>query len=229
LDSWYNLPGFYDPLSSISHLAGAVIYLVMSGFLLGGAWWDRKRFWSCAVFVLAALTLLSLSSVFHMMAVGGTPRAVMLRLDVAAIFVLIAGTFTPIHVILFRGWNRWGILLLLWTIVVAGVTLRTIYFEEIPRAVGSGIFLLMGWIGGYSGFLISRELGWRRFRPVLWGGICYSIGAVLNIVEWPVIIPMVWGPHETFHFFVLAALGFHWSFIASISSKPRLAPLNPLA
>jgi len=173
------------------------------------------------VFVISVLTLLSLSGVYHMMELGSTSRAVMLRLDVAAVFVLIAGTFTPVHVIMFRGWNRWGVLALLWLIAIVGVTLRSIFFDKIPSPVGSFIFLSMGWIGLYTAYLIYHKLGWYGFRSVLFGGICYSAGAIINVVQWPVIIPLVWGPHETFHFMVLAGLGFHWSFISKIAQKPQ--------
>lgn len=195
----------------------------MAGFLLCNAWWSRKRFLSCLVFVTSVLTLLSLSGVYHMMELGSTSRAVMLRLDVAAVFVLIAGTFTPVHVIMFRGWNRWGILTLLWLIAIVGVTLRSIFFNKIPSPMGSFIFLSMGWIGLYTAYLIYHRLGWQGFRSVLFGGICYSVGAIINVIQWPIIIPLVWGPHETFHFMVLAGLGFHWSFISKIAQKPQVA------
>ena len=218
MDEWYSIGGFHDPMSSLSHLIGMVIFFVLSIPLLTSA---RRRspstFFYCLQFSLAALFLLSISSVYHMMAVGGTARSVMLRLDIVAIFILIASTFTVFHGILFTGWRRWAIISLVWLIAIVGVTLRTIFFDSIPGYVGDGIFLLMGWIGAVSAYLLWQEYHWRAIGPIVIGGVCYTIGALMNTFDWPVFIYKVWGPHETFHLFVLAGLGAHWAFVWSIA------------
>ena len=217
MDQWYSIGGFYDPMSSLSHLVGTVIFFVLSIPLLISARRSRTTFWFALQFSLAALFLLSISSVYHMMVLGGTARGVMLRLDIAAIFVLIASTFTVIHGILFTGWQRWAIVSLLWTITAVGVTLRIVFFESIPGNVGDGIFLLMGWIGAVSAYLRWKKYHWRAIGPVVVGGLCYTIGALMNTFDWPVFIGKVWGPHETFHLLVLAGLGVHWAFVWSIA------------
>ncbi len=219
MDEWYSIGGFNDPMSSLSHLVGTVIFFVFSIFLLRSSWHSRKSFWFCLQFSFATLFLLSMSFVFHMMAVGGIARDVMLRLDVAAIFVLIASTFTVIHGILFDDWRRWSVIVILWTITIVGVTLRTIFFHSIPAILGDGIFLLMGWIGALSSWLLYKKFGWAAVRPVLSGGALYTIGAIINGIQWPIFINKVWGPHETFHFFVLAGLGVHWAFVWNIADE----------
>lgn len=217
MDHWYSIPGFNDPMSSLSHLVGTVIFFVFSIFLLRSAWRERATFWYSFQFAFASLFLLTMSFVFHMMAVGGTARDVMLRLDVAAIFVLIASTFTVVHGILFSGWRRWAILLGLWIITITGVTLRTIFFHSIPSVIGDGIFLLIGWIGAFSAWLLWKEYKWKAVLPVLAGGVFYTIGAIINAAGWPTFIDKVWGPHESFHLLVLAGLGTHWAFVWSIA------------
>lgn len=217
MDEWYSIGGFNDPMSSLSHLVGTVIFFVFSIFLIRSSWHTRSTFWFCFQFSVATLFMLSMSFVFHMMAVGGTARDVMLRLDVASIFVLIASTFTVFHGVLFSGRKRWAIPLVLWLIVIVGVTLRTIFFHSIPSYLGDGIFLLMGWMGGWSSYLLWKEFGWRAVKPVMAGGLFYTIGALINAFGWPIFIPKVWGPHETFHLLVLAGLGTHWAFAWSIA------------
>ena len=224
MEDWYTLPGFNQPMSSMSHLIGALVYLVLSFILLRRAWRTRSTFWNAFLFAFAAVVLLSLSGVYHMFSPEGKPGRVMIRLDVAAIFFLIAATFTPIHGLLFTGWKRWGILIPLWIIAITGITLRTIFFDSIHLVVGTGIFLLMGWIGGLSSWFLWKKYGWAAVGPTLWGGIMYTIGAVGDAVGWPTIIPKVWGSHETFHFFVLAGLGFHWNFVSQIV-EGRIKPL----
>lgn len=216
MDDWYSIGGFNDPMSSLSHLVGTVVFFVFSMFLLRSAWHSRYKFWFCFQFALATLFMLSMSFVFHMMAVGGIARDVMLRLDVASIFVLIASTFTVIHGMLFEGRKRWVIPAILWLIVVVGVTLRTIFFHSIPSVLGDGIFLLMGWIGALSAYHIWKVFGLAGVKPVLMGGLFYTTGALINAIGWPIFIPKVWGPHETFHLLVLAGLGTHWAFVWAI-------------
>ena len=227
MEHWYTLPGFNQPVSSMSHLVGAVVYLVLAIVILKRAWPSRVIFWNTFLFVFATVVLLSLSGVYHMFSPGGTPGQVMVRLDVAAIFFLIASTFTPIHGVLFSGWKRWGVLVPLWLIAITGITLRTIFFNSIPYWVGTAIFLAMGWIGLFSSILMWRYYRWEAVGPTLWGGIMYTIGAVGDSFAWPTIIPMVWGSHETFHFFVLAGLGFHWHLVSKIV-EGKLLPVRKL-
>ena len=229
MDEWYSIGGFNDPMSSLSHLVGTVIFFVFSIFLLWGARKSRKSFWFSFLFAVSTLLMLTMSFVFHMMSVGSVARDVMLRLDVAAIFVMIASTFTVIHGILFNGWKRWGIIGLLWTITVVGVTIRTIFFHSIPSFLGDGIFLLMGWVGAYSSYLLWKDYQWKAVGPVVVGGLFYTVGAIINAIEWPIFIDKVWGPHETFHLLVLAGLGTHWSLVWRIAdgSFQRLSAANP--
>src|SRR5687767_13132626 len=100
-----SIPGFGDPVSSLTHLAAAVVFAILSGFLVARGRGDAGRAASLAVFAFSCVLLLSMSGVYHLLTPDTAARAVLMRLDHAAIFVLIAGSFTPIHVILLR--NRW--------------------------------------------------------------------------------------------------------------------------
>lgn len=217
MDEWISFGGIANPMSSMSHLAGMIVFLVLSFFMLQSARGSRQRFWYSFVFALAAVFMLTMSSIYHIFEVGFLAREIMLRVDVASIFILIAATFTPIHGVLFTGWKHWGMLGILWSIAIVGATLRIIFFENIPDVVGIGIFLAMGWIGAISAYQLFHDYGAHVVFPVIMGGVLYSIGAVINAADWPVMIDKVWGPHETFHLFVLAALGTHWSLIAKIA------------
>ncbi|QEG21225.1 PAQR family membrane homeostasis protein TrhA [Mariniblastus fucicola] len=217
MDEWYSISGFNDPMSSLSHLVGLVLFAAFSIFLVISAWHSRSKLLFSLQFIAATLFMLSMSFVYHMMAIGSTAREVMLRLDVASIFILIASTFTVIHGMLFVGRKRWMIPTALWSIVIVGVTLRTIFFHSIPSVVGDGIFLLMGWLGAASSWLLWKEFGFEGIKLVVIGGLFYTVGALINATGQPVFIQKVWGPHETFHLLVLAGLGTHWAFVWSIA------------
>jgi len=221
-----SIPGFADPFSSLSHLIGAGIFLALSWFLVRRGQGDWLRVASLLVFSAGSVALLSISGVYHLLTPGGAPRHILQVLDHAAIFILIACSFTPVHVILFRGWGRWGILTLVWLYAYAAITLKSIYFTSMPQSLGLGLYLGMGWIGAYTGLSIWRRYGYELMALILWGGVAYSIGAVLEFIHWPVLIPGVIQWHEVFHIAVLIGLGFHWALIYTVADG-RLTPPPP--
>ena len=84
-----SIPGFSDPVSSLSHLGGAVLFAVLGGFLIFRGRGDWRRVVALAIFVFSCVLLLSLSGVYHLLSPGTAGRSVLMRLDYAAIFVLI--------------------------------------------------------------------------------------------------------------------------------------------
>ena len=214
MDVFYSLPGIYQPLSSFSHLVGALVFACLSLHLLQPVWGNWARFSSVLVFAIATVSLMIISCLFHMSPAGDQTRTVLLRLDLVAIFVMIAATFTPIHVCLFSGWRCWGVLTLVWSVTLAGIVIRMIWFNSITTTPGAVIYLAIGWIGGFSAWLLWRSGQRSLIIPAVAGGICYSIGAIGNATGWPTLIPGFWGPHETLHFAVLGGLACHWKLVA---------------
>ncbi len=217
----YSIPGFSEPVSSLSHLLAAGVFLVLGALLLVSHRGRMARMVGLGIYIFSCIFLLAMSGVFHLLEPGGDARAVLQRLDHAAIFVLIAGTFTPIHLLLFSGWKRWGMLLLIWTLAITGLTLKTIYFNDMPEWVGLMLYLGLGWMGGVSAWLMARHGLHHHLRPLVYGALAYSIGAVLDFLHFPTLIPGVLGPHELFHLFVLAGIAFHWALVVRISNEER--------
>lgn len=200
-----------DPVSGVTHLLGAVVVAAVTPRLLG-----KTRGWhrfSLAVFSFSAIALLCASAMFHWSSAGAT-RHMLQRLDHAAIFVLIAGTFTPVHTILFKGFPRWGMLWLIWTIGLVGIALKLVFFEHVPAWLGIASYVAMGWLGLFAMVGLGRRYSVRFMAPLLYGGLLYTAGAMVELANWPELWPRVIRPHEIFHVAVLAGLGCHWWFIA---------------
>ena len=215
-----SIPGFYEPFSSLSHLLGAVVFAGLSIPLLRRAAGDKGRVISLGIFCIGTVLLLTISGTYHLLEPDGLSRRIMRLIDHAAIFFLIACSFTPGHVILFRGWARWGMLALIWSIAVAGITLKTIYFDSISPSLGLAMYIGMGSIGLGSVYALWRRLGFDYVRPLLWGGIAYAVGGMMEVMRWPVVVSGVVQSHEVFHVAVLIGLAFHWEFnflIANLS------------
>ncbi len=213
-----SIAGFTDPASSLSHLAGAAVFAVLAVLLLRRGRGDTGRMVALSVFAFSCVLLLSFSGVYHLLAPGTDERAVLKRLDHAAIFVLIAGSFTPVHVILFRGAWRWGMLTVVWGAALAGLILKTAFFSSVPESLGLAMYLGLGWLGIFSGIALARRYGFRFIRPLLWGAAAYTVGAVAEFLRWPVLLAGVVGPHELFHLAVLAGISCHWAFILRIAA-----------
>lgn len=209
----YPISGFSDPVSSMTHLFIAPIFLIIGIVMLWKLRGSVSRSVSLLIFVFAVVFLLSMSGVFHLLTPGTSSRYVLQILDHAAIFILIAATFTPIHVLQFKRFMRWGILLLVWGIAIIGITLKSIYFEDVPEILSLALYLGMGWLGALTGYMLYRRLGLQAILPLLYGAMAYSLGAILEFIRYPVFVSGVIGPHELFHVFVLLGISFHWQFV----------------
>lgn len=214
------LPGFYEPFSALTHLGGALVFAYLSAPLLRRASGDRRRIAALAVFSFASVFLLSMSGVFHMLREGSAARSVLGRLDHAGIFVLIAGTHTPVQALFFRGLARWGGLAAMWSVAVTGITLFSVFYHSLPAGLGVGIYLTMGWIAGGAGIVVWRRRGTEDLRLLVLGGVVYSAGALLLGLDRPTLLPGVVGPHEVWHVAVLTALCMHWRFFFNHADAP---------
>jgi channel protein (hemolysin III family) len=213
-----SIPGFNDPLSSFSHLlVGAPIFLALTRVYWAQSKGHPDRQLTLLLYGLANVVLFTLSGVYHLLGSGTAERMVLQRLDHAAIFVLIAGTFTPAHWILFRGWKRWLPLTVVWIAAIAGIVLKSIYFDDVSESLGLLLYLSLGWLGALSGFLIWYHYGGKLFTILLAAAASYTCGAILDYLRWPIIIPGVWGHHECFHLAVLAGAGFFGYFMYRIA------------
>jgi channel protein (hemolysin III family) len=222
-----HLPGLYEPFSAATHLLAAGVFLVLSLALVRRAASDRRRRALTSIYGFSCVLLLLMSGGFHMTTTGSPLNGMMKRLDHAAIYVLIAGTFTPIHGLLFRGWLRWFPLLLLWAITAIGVIIKTAFFSTMSSTVSLSLYLAMGWFGLFGGLMLCKQRGFCFVRPLLLGGICYTAGAIMDLWGWPTPIPGVVHAHEVFHLCVLGGMAFHFAFIWRIA-RPEPGERDPL-
>ena len=217
MPQWLN-----DPVSTLTHGIGAVAFAALGVELIVRGRGSRGRIAALGVFAASAVVLLSASAAFHASPDGSAARIVLQRIDHAAIFVLIAGTFTPIHAIRFRGLARWGAIAGIWALAAVGIALKTVFFGDVPDWLGVVLYLAMGWLG--LGAMIGT---WRMWGPraatlMIAAGLAYTAGAVVELLGWPTLIEGVVGPHEVFHVFVLLGLGLFWLDIRGIAPAQKV-------
>lgn len=214
-----------DRVSGFSHLLGAVVAVVAGVELLRRAGASRERVVSLVIYLVGVVSLLTASGVYHLTSADSPLRAPLQRLDHAAIWVQIAGTFTPIHIVFFRGFWRVFPLVVVWGGAAAGILLKVVFFDAVPEALGTFLYLGLGWFGILSCGLLTHGHGWRVIIPMMIGGVLYSGGALLELNRWWTPLPGVVGPHELFHFAVLGGIAAHWVFIRRHAGGLEPTPL----
>lgn len=218
------LPFLYEPLSSLLHLGGAVVALALLPLLLARVRQPWPRVLAYGSFGLSAVALLAVSGAYHATTLGTVERALLQRVDHAVIFMLIAGTYTPVVMDHFGGRLRSILLGLVWGAAVGGATIKVALFDSIGVWLGLSGYLTLGWAALLGSAVLARLTGFRALLPLVWGGVAYSVGGLVDSLEWPVIYEGVLGPHELFHMGVLLGLAIHGGFLLKKAHQvdPRL-------
>jgi len=212
--------GLHDPLSSWLHLIAAFGFLIAGYFLARKAFGSKMRVTSVILYTISLIFLFSMSGTFHLLPYHTTARDVLQVLDHAAIWILIAGTFIPIHTLMFRGPKRWGVLLLVWSITIPGVVLTTVFFSTMPEWLSLSFYLGLGWIGILTAYFVVKQYGLYEAKYLFYGGLAYTFGAILEFLRWPVLVDGIVEAHDFFHIFVILGAGFHWYFIYQHADWP---------
>jgi hemolysin III len=207
---------FRDPVSAWTHFAWMVLALPGMVLLL---WLSRKqphKQLSMLVFGLSLILCYGCSFLFH--AVPLAMSGPFNELDHIGIYFLIAGTVTPIAVVGLRGAWRAGLLILIWVLAAAGITVRL--FADPPLELRTAFYLVMGWVGLVTYFQLVRRLSHRKVSLVWIGGLIYSIGAVINAVGRPSFASW-FDAHDLFHVFVMAGSLAHYTFMLVVLTLHR--------
>lgn len=191
-----------EPVSGLTHLAGAIAALGGQAALLVVGWTGVEKIISLLVYGVSLIMLFSASAAYHLVNAGPKTIQVLRKLDHSAIFLLIAGTYTPFCINAFSGFFRWGLLGIVWGIALAGILVKIFYINA-PRWLSAGIYVLMGWLclsaAGQIGTALSPfSLGW-----LVAGGVIYTLGAVVYATKIFDFAPGRFGFHEVWHIFVL--------------------------
>ena len=198
-----------QPVNGLTHLAAALLSAVGMFFLLWLGAGSLARMVTFVIYALCLILLFSSSSAYHLLRVGPRLHEWLRRLDHSAIFLLIAGSFTPISYLLLSPPWRWLMLGSIWGIALAGVGYKLIAGMRLQR-VFVGIYLAMGWLGVVPALLVFELLPLAAFMLMLGGGLLYSVGAIFYATNWPNPFPGVFGAHEIWHLFVIGGATSHY-------------------
>ena len=204
---------FRNPVSAATHLGWCLWAIWVTGLLWKLARGDRWRRLSVGCFGLSMVLLYGASGTYHAIP-ASYPWSVgqFRKLDHSAIYVLIAGTCTPVFTVLLRGRLRVWMLSLMWGLAAVGVACKWL-LPAPPYWLTVTLYVGMGWLGLIPAYALYRVVGLRGLSWVFLGGVLYTAGAVCDATEWPVLFPGVVGSHEMLHVFDMGGTLVHVLFV----------------
>lgn len=193
-----------ERFNSITHAVGAALAAASGVFLVvvaarGGDPWKIVSF---SVYAAMLLTLYMTSSLYH--SVRGAAKDVLRKLDHCAIYLLIAGTYTPFTLVSLRGAWGWSMFGVVWTLAVAGIA-QEVWYATGARVLSLVIYVLMGWLAVVGVMPLLAALGWDGFAWLAAGGLFYTVGIVFYAFE-----HKVRHGHGIWHLFVLGGSICHY-------------------
>lgn len=203
-ESTASTPGlFREPGSGFTHLPGVILAIIGTIVLAMGETDSIINAASLIVYGVSLILLYTASTVYHLLPLGDIGVQRLRLLDHLMIYVLIAGTYTPVCMIaLPTAWGN-GIMAGIWGLAILGMLTQGLWFNA-PRWVGTLYYTLMGWLIVIAIVPLIRVLPLEAVGWLVGGGLVYSIGAVIYATKKPAFVSGWLGFHELFHLFILA-------------------------
>jgi hemolysin III len=199
-------------LRGVLHQYAFFVSLALGAVLVFGAETRRERI-AAAVFAVSVSAMLGISALYHRVVWPPAPRRWIRRLDHAAIFLLIAGTYTPFGLLALDGAWRAAVLSIVWGGALAAIVVKVAWIDA-PRWVAAAIAVGLGWVGVFAMPKIYEETGMAALILLALGGLFYTTGAVVYARRRPDPLPTTFGYHEIFHSLVVAAAGCQYAAVA---------------
>ncbi len=191
-----------EPFSSLSHLAGlglSVAALAVLAVLAAGSAWSVT---GVVIYGASLIVLYLASTLYHALPVTPRWERRLQQFDHIGIYLLIAGTYAPVCLIVLRGGWGWSLLGVEYALAATGIGI-TLLWKEAPAWVRMVLYLLMGWLALIAIYPLAQALSPGTFAWLVAGGVVYSVGALIFALDRPHLWPGRFSAHDLWHVFVL--------------------------
>ncbi len=194
-----------EPVNTVTHLIGALLSIVAMVFMIikGVGNGSLMQTTSAVVFGISLTALYTASTVYHWIPSSEKLRGILRRIDHSMIYILIAGTYTPVCLLALKGRLGWTLFGVIWSLALMGIIMKLVWFSA-PRWLYTSFYFILGWMAIFFIVPLYKALPLQGFVWLLIGGLMYSIGAVIYGTKSKRIQLSVFGFHEIFHVFILA-------------------------
>lgn len=202
-----------DPGSALTHFIGMLLALFAATPLLLKA--ARTPGYShvlaLAIFIISMILLYTASTIYHTLDISPKVNQTLRKIDHMMIFILIAGTYTPVCMVVLGDKTGWSMLMLVWGIAIAGIIINALWIT-CPKWFSSLIYIAMGWVCVLAISKIVTALPRSAFGWLLAGGIIYTVGGIIYALKLPIFNNRHknFGSHEIFHLFVMGGSLCHY-------------------
>jgi hemolysin III len=200
-----------EPVNGWLHLVGSVLATIglVALVVAAGERGSLRHAVALGVFGASAVLMFTASALYHLRS-RSSRAALLRRLDHAMIFVYIAGTYTPVCLLVLDGsWASYTLLGAVWAVAAVGVV-RKLLASPGPRGLSTALYVAMGWMGVLAFPALRAAAPPGLLYGLVGGGVLYTVGAMVYLARWPRGRPGVFGFHELWHVFVIAASATHY-------------------
>ena len=202
-----------DPGSALTHFIAMILAIIAAIPLLSKAGHDsgHMHISALAIFILSMIGLYAASTIYHTLDISPKINKLLRKIDHMMIFILIAGTYTPVCMIVLGDKTGWTMLTLVWGIAIVGILIHALWIT-CPKWFSSLIYIAMGWVCILAITKILSSMPRAGFMWLLAGGIIYTVGGIIYAMKLPFFNSRhrYFGSHEIFHLFVMGGSLCHY-------------------
>lgn len=201
-----------EPANTWTHFVPFLAGIVGLVFLIIESWHNASKLITMSVFGVSIILLYGASTIYHWIRTTPSKELILRKLDHMAIFVLIAGTYTPILYYGLEGAWRWAMLISVWVLSAIGIAMK-IWFMHLPRSVSTVFYVALGWLAVIPFYKLIENLPLQAIMLMISGGVAYTVGGIIYGTKKLDFFPNKFGFHEIFHLFVAAGTLLHYFMI----------------
>jgi hemolysin III len=203
-----------EPVNGLTHFFAALVAVAGLIALIIIGWKSITKEVALSIYGTSLILLFAASATYHLVKAKPSVIVILRKFDHSAIYLLIAGTYTPICAIMFTGFWKWGLLTIIWSFALIGIIVK-VFVINAPRWLNAGIYVVMGWLCVAA---INEMLKALPTGALIWlivGGAVYTLGAVVYSSKIFNFVPGKFGFHEVWHIFVILGALAHFIAIAA--------------
>lgn len=204
-----------EPGSALTHFIGMILAIVAGvPLLMKAASCGNIDLLAMLIFITSMILLYAASTIYHSLTLSDKIVKLFRKIDHMMIFILIAGSYTPVCLLVLEPANGYPLLISIWTIATIGIVVKALWIT-CPKWFSSLIYISMGWMCVFVFGPIVSSIPQAAFAWLLSGGIIYTIGGVIYALKLPIFNAKheFFGSHEIFHLFVMGGSACHFVFM----------------
>ena len=201
-----------DPISALTHFIGFIASIILTPLIFTKASFSGSSLIGLTalyIYRISVSLLFAASTTYHTFLLPARPARILKKFDHMSIFVMIAGTYTPVCLMM-KPEDGLPLLIAVWSVAIIGMAVKA-FWVYCPKYVSSLIYISMGWVALFKIGAIRKALGTLGFTLLLLGGILYTIGGIIYAIKFR--ISHDWSEHEIFHVFILLGALCHYLMI----------------